>query len=146
MSQHIDKSPMHQPDVLPCPLLRPEIPSLLGLLKKSPKSVVDPPQSGVFTVIPAKAGIHFSPFTFCQGSRASARNETPSFIHPQPQMDSGLRRNDEQNQIRRSSREESAAYRSGQAPVPVQGRDLSLQQTQILLHEVFNNPLIVKLL
>ena len=36
-------------------------------------------------------------------------NETPLYIHPHPQMDSGFRRNDEQNQIRRKSREESAA-------------------------------------
>jgi len=56
-------------------------------------------------VIPAKAGIHFTPFAFRQGSYASAGKGKPPFIHPHPQMDSGFRRNDEQNQIRRGSRE-----------------------------------------
>ena len=36
----------------------------------------------------------FTPFAFRQGSRASAGNETPSFMRPHPQMDSGFRRND----------------------------------------------------
>ena len=53
----------------------------------------------------------FTPFAFRQGSRTSAENETPSFIHPHPQMDSGFRRNDEQNRTASSGT----------------GRDLSLQ-------------------
>ena len=79
-----------------------------GLLKKSREGVVGP-RLRLFTVIPAKAGIHFTPFAFRQGSCASAGKETPPFIHPHPQMDSGFRRNDEQNQIRRGYREENAA-------------------------------------
>ena len=42
----------------------------------------------------------FMPFAFRPGSRASAGNETPPRIHPRPQMDSGFRRNDDQNRIR----------------------------------------------
>ena len=41
----------------------------------------------------------FTPIAFRQGSRASAGNEMPPFIHPHPQMDSGFRRNDEQRRI-----------------------------------------------
>ncbi len=37
----------------------------------------------------------FTPFAFSRGSHTSAGNETPSFIHPRPQMDSGFRRNDD---------------------------------------------------
>ena len=36
----------------------------------------------------------FSPFAFLEGSYTSAGDETPQFIHPHPQMDSGFRRND----------------------------------------------------
>ncbi len=36
----------------------------------------------------------FTSFAFRQASRASVGNETPSLIHPHPQMDSGFRRND----------------------------------------------------
>jgi len=41
----------------------------------------------------------FTLFAFRPGSRASTENEMPSSIHPHPQMDSGFRRNDEQNRI-----------------------------------------------
>ena len=64
----------------------------------------------------------FTHFVFCQGSCASAGKETPPFIHPHPQMDSGFRRNDDKTEppLRDPGAHTSAVFtlRRREAPPP----------------------------
>ena len=68
----------------------------MWLSKKPPKRGRCPPNRDCLPSFRQKPESIFTPFAFRQGSRASAGNETPPFILPHPQMDSGFRRNDDQ--------------------------------------------------